>query len=73
MSKGIVDTVIGGAEIAAGAVLLATGVGAPFGAALIIAGAGEVMTGIAEMLEKQPGQGVATTNPIGPYNYIYGT
>jgi hypothetical protein len=73
MSKGIVDTVIGGAEIAAGAVLIATGVGAPFGAALIIAGAGEVMTGIAEMLTKQPGQGVATTNPIGPYNYIYGT
>lgn len=73
MSKGIVDTVIGGAEIAAGAVLLATGVGAPFGAALIMAGAGEVMTGIAEMLTKQPGQGVATANPIGPYNYIYGT
>lgn len=73
MSKGIVATVIGGAEIAAGAVLVATGVGAPFGVALIMAGAGEVMTGIAQMLEKQPGQGVATANPVGPYNYIYGT
>jgi len=73
MSRGIISTVIGGLEIAAGAVLAATGVGAPFGAALIIAGAGEVMTGIAEMLEKQPGQGVATTNPVAAYNYIYGT
>ncbi|HEY2467975.1 MAG TPA: hypothetical protein VGI45_09035 [Terracidiphilus sp.] len=73
MSRGIVSTVIGGLEIAAGAVLVATGVGAPFGAALIIAGAGSVMTGIAQMLEKQPGQGVATTNPVGAYNYIYGT
>jgi len=73
MSKGIISTVIGGAEIAAGAVLMATGVGAPFGAALIIAGAGQVMTGVASILAKQPGQGVATTNPIGAYNYIYGT
>lgn len=73
MSKGIISTVIGGLEIAAGSALAATGVGAPFGAALIVAGAGEVMTGIAQMLEHQPGQGVATTNPIGPYNYIYGT
>jgi hypothetical protein len=54
-------------------VLIATGVGAPFGAALIVAGAGQVMTGIAQMLEKQPGQGVATTNPVAAYNYIYGT
>lgn len=73
MSKGIMATVIGGLEIAAGSVLVATGVGAPFGAALIVAGAGEVVTGIAQMLDKQPGQGVATTNPVGAYNYIYGT
>lgn len=73
MSKGIMATVIGGLEIGVGSILVATGVGAAFGAALIIAGAGSVLTGIAEMLEKQPGQGVATMNPVGAYNYIYGT
>lgn len=73
MSKGIMATVIGSVEIAAGAVLLATGVGAPFGYALIVSGAGEVMTGIAQMLQQQPGQGVSTVNPIAAYNYIYGT
>lgn len=73
MSKGIVSTVIGGVEIAAGAVLMATGIGAPFGAALIVAGAGQVMSGVAQMLEDQPGHGVATTNPVAPYDFIYGT
>ncbi len=73
MSRGIMDTIIGGMEAAAGGILIATGIGAPIGAALIVAGAGEIMTGIAQMLEKQPGQGIATTNSVYPWNYIYGT
>src|ERR1700744_6402810 len=73
MSKGIVSSVTGGLEAAVGGILVGTGIGAPFGAALIMAGAGSLLTGVGEMLAKQPGQGVATQNPIGPYNYIYGT
>ena len=75
MSRGIVDTIAGGALIAAG-VLIEVGTlggGTPLAIALITAGAGLVLTGIGTMLKGNV-QGFATTtrNPIAPWEIPYG-
>src|SRR5690348_11831002 len=76
MSKGIVDTILGGALIAAG-VLVEIGTlggGTPLAAFLISSGAGMLLTGIGTLISKGPLQGFQTTtkNPIAPWQIIYG-
>src|SRR5579883_535228 len=65
---------IGGAEIAAGAALSATGIGGPLGGYLIAAGIGTVMSGVGTLLSKGPVPGLATAlrNPTAPWTYGYG-
>lgn len=73
MSK-FVGVIVGGLEIAAGAALIATGVGAPFGAMLISAGIGTLISGLGTLLSKGPLQGSVTSakNPIAPWLILYG-
>lgn len=73
MSK-FIPEFVGGLEIAAGAVLLATGVGAPLAWPLIAAGAGTLISGIGTLLSKGPVNGFATTmrNPVAPREVVYG-
>jgi len=65
---------IGAGEIAAGAVLIATGVGAPIGGLLIAAGAGQLISALGTILFKGPAIGFSTTqrNPTAPWKYVYG-
>ena len=69
MSKAI----SGAVEIAAGAVLVATGVGAGFGASLIMAGVGTELGAIASMLNPNQGMPVTVRQPAAPRQIIYGT
>lgn len=71
MSK-YVSVIIGGAEIAAGVLLLASG--NPLGTYLISAGSGQVIAGVGTLLAKGPltGTGGASRNPIAPWNVVYG-
>lgn len=76
MSKGIIQTVAGGLEIAAGVALaVATGgASAQLSAMLIIGGAGMLISGIGTMLHKGPLSGIGTTtrNPVAPWEIPYG-
>lgn len=76
MSKGIIETIAGGLEIAGGIALevLSAGGSTPLSSFLITSGAGLVLSGIGTMLTKGPVQGFATTtrNPIAPWEVIYG-
>ena len=69
-----VGVIVGGLEIAVGAVLIATGVGAPIGAFLINAGIGTLISGIGTLLSKGPLTGSVTSekNPIAPWQICYG-
>jgi hypothetical protein len=60
MSKAIVEASIGALEIAGGIVLLATGVGAPFGAMLLASGITTEAGAIAGMIGSNNGMGVTT-------------
>lgn len=73
MSK-FTGIIVGGLEIAAGAALLATGVGAPFGAMLIAAGSGTLIAGLGTLLQKGPLAGtiLALKNPIANWEICYG-
>src|SRR6266851_945160 len=73
MSK-FVGVIIGGLEIVAGVILVATGVGGPLGVYLITAGVGMVLTGIGTLLSQGPLTGTATLsrNPVAPWNVVYG-
>src|SRR5579885_3510444 len=66
--------IIGGLEVAGGAALVATGVGAPIGAELIAAGVGTTISGLGTLFSKGPAKGFATTerNPTAPWQVIYG-
>ena len=66
--------VIGAAEIAGGAIMAATGVGAAVAPYLISAGVGTVLSGIGTMMQKGPLPGVSGSgrNPIAPWNVVYG-
>lgn len=76
MSKGIVETIAGGALIAAGVAMTVLSVGtlASVGVLLIEAGAGLLLTGVGTMLSKGPLGGFATStrNPIAPWEVVYG-
>jgi hypothetical protein len=70
-----VEVVAGAAEIALGAALFILIPGAQFaGVALMVSGAGTVMTGIGTILAKGPMTGIATTtrNPTAPWKIVYG-
>jgi hypothetical protein len=79
MSK-FVGVIIGGLEILGGAVLIATGFGAPLGAMLISAGVGTILTGVGTLLSGSGGAqsaatgGVSTAsrNPVAPWLVVYG-
>lgn len=73
MSK-FVGVIVGGLEIAAGAALLATGVGAAFAPYLISAGVGTLISGLGTLLSKGPVTGSVTSakNPIAPWLIPYG-
>jgi len=73
MSK-FTGVIVGGLEIAAGAALLATGVGGGFGAMLIGAGAGTLIGALGTLLQKGPlaGSVSASRNPIAPWEINYG-
>jgi hypothetical protein len=75
LSKGIITTIIGGVEIAAGAVLFITTPGMQgVGIGLMVSGAGMVLAGVGTMLSQGPHSGTETTvrNPIAPWNIRYG-
>jgi hypothetical protein len=74
MSKGIIDTIIGGLEVAAGILLEVISGGLnPAGYFLIAAGAGMILTGIGTLLSGNAlGVVQASRNPIEPWRIIYG-
>jgi hypothetical protein len=75
MSKGIIDTIIGGVEIAAGILVIVgtLGGGTALGVFLIAAGAGMVFTGVGTLLAgNNLGVVSASRNPISPWVIVYG-
>lgn len=74
MSK-FTQLIVGVAEVAAGAIMAATGVGAAIAPYLIMAGGGTILSGIGTILTaRKPTDGYATTtrNPVAPWKRIYG-
>jgi hypothetical protein len=76
MSKGIVQTIAGGALIATGIFLevVTFGASTPLTTFLISAGVGMTLSGVGTLLSKGPLSGVETStrNPIAPWNVVYG-
>lgn len=74
MSKGIIDTIIGGVEIVAGVVLEVISGGLnPVGYMLIAAGVGMLLTGIGTLLSgNNLGVVTASRNPIKPWDIVFG-
>ena len=72
MSKGIVDTIIGGVEIVAG-ILLAPFIG-PLAGFLVAAGIGMLFTGVGTLISGTASGGVitATRNPVKDWDVVYG-
>lgn len=73
MGQGIMNEVAGGLELAAGAALIATGVGGALGVELLIQGAATEAAGIAESLMSDKGGGITTRQGAAPRRIIYGT
>jgi hypothetical protein len=75
MSKGIIDTIIGGVEVAAGILVTigTLGGGTALGVFLIAAGAGMVFTGVGTLIAgNNLGVVSASRNPIQPWTIAYG-
>jgi hypothetical protein len=80
MSKGIVETIIGGLELAAAAVLTivtwggATSLVIAIAGFLISSGSGLLFSGIGTMVSNANSGGVtaATRNPVSPWKIVYG-
>lgn len=77
MSKGIVDTILGGVMIAAGVVLeIATlGAATPLASLLVTAGVGLLITGVGTLIAGQQNQGgivAASHNPVAPWQVVIG-
>lgn len=73
MSKAIANAAIGAVEIAAGAVLIATGGGAGFGLALVMTGASTEIAAIAELIAPSEGMSETVRQPAAPRQIVYGT
>lgn len=72
---GILSTILGAAEVAAGIALEFVPGGQYLGFTLIAAGAGQLISGISQLVQGDPVNGLATTtrNPIAPWKVCYGT
>lgn len=65
--------VSGAIEMAAGAIMVATGVGAAFGASLFIMGAATELAAIASLFNPNPGMPLTLRQPAKPRQIVYGT
>lgn len=65
--------VIGAAEIGVGALLVIEGWSAPFGWGLIMAGAGEILAYVADILQGNPALTASSKLPSAPREVVYGT
>src|SRR6266478_3373612 len=74
--SGLIPTIVGGLEIAAGVagIILTGGLASPVSTLLIVSGAGMVISGIGTMLSGTPVKGFSSAerNSIAPWRVIYG-
>ena len=77
MSRGIIDSIIGGIELAAGIIIEGLPGGQALGWFLIVAGAGMILAGVGTLIQNanNSGGGVvsASRSPIAPWTIVYGS
>lgn len=73
MESCLSKAISGAVEIAAGAVLIATGVGAGFGYSLVAMGVGQELSEVADLLRGQRGTANTVRQAAAPRRVIYGT